>query len=226
MASVIVLAAGNSTRMGKDINKQLLTIGEKPLLIHTLSAFAMDEISEIIIVTRKEEITLISDMVKEYGIEKIKAIVAGGATRQESVCCGLAQVENHKVLIHDGARPFVSKKEILAVLGALATYQGAIPAVPVKDTIKAMEDGVVKETLPRESLMAVQTPQGFHTDVIRMAHQKAKADGVAVTDDASVLEHAKIPVKIVEGDYRNIKITTPEDMLFANAIYKENEVGR
>ncbi|MEE1014013.1 MAG: 2-C-methyl-D-erythritol 4-phosphate cytidylyltransferase [Clostridia bacterium] len=219
-ASLVVVAAGNSSRMGSAGNKQFLLLEGQPILAHTLQAFDfLPEISEIIVVTREEDILLVNDLVRDYDIRKVKAVIPGGTTRQESVVCGLHEVHEGRVLIHDGARPFVTEEEIYRVLDALDDYDAAIPGVPVKDTVKRVNSqGEVAETLHREELIAVLTPQGFVTERILAAHTRAKADGVVVTDDASVAEYAGIPVKLVPGTYQNIKITTPEDMVLAEAI--------
>ncbi len=217
--SLVVVAAGNSSRMGGE-NKQFLLVDEKPVLAHTLLAFDyLSEITEIVVVTRERDILTVGDMVKEFGITKVKAIIPGGESRQESVCLGLNHVNEEKVLIHDGARPFVSEKTICDLLHALEGCDAAVPGVPVKDTVKRVNaDSEIIETVERHDLYAAQTPQGFTTKMILSAHQKVQEDGVAVTDDASVAEYVGIPVKMVKGDYRNIKITTPDDILFAEAI--------
>lgn len=222
-ASLVVVAAGNSSRMGNTGNKQFLMLEGQPVLAHTLQAFDfLPEISEIIVVTREEDILLVNDLVKDYGIRKVKAVIPGGTTRQESVVCGIREAHESMVLIHDGARPFVTEEEIYRVLDALDDYAAVIPGVPVKDTVKRVNpQSEVTETLQREELMAVQTPQGFVTEQILAAHQKAKEDRISVTDDASVAEYAGIRVKIVPGSYENIKITTPEDIILAEAILGE-----
>jgi len=220
--SVVVVAAGNSSRMG-GINKQFLFFGETPVLVHTLRAFCtLPEIGEIIVVTRAEDCNAVASMLDTHAITKVKAIVPGGQSRQESVCLGLAHVGADKVLIHDGARPFVTKQEILDVIAALYECDAAVVGVPVKDTVKRVNpDGTVIETVPRNELMAVMTPQGFTTSVIQKAYQKANADGVALTDDTSAAEYAGVPVRVLLGSYQNIKITTPEDISHGEAICRE-----
>ena len=224
-ASVLVVAAGNSSRMGEKGNKQFLCLKDKPVLAYTLAVFeGLEEVSEIIVATRTEDIPAVKALAENYAISKLKAVVSGGKTRQESVFLGLKAVNEEYVLIHDGARPFVTEEEIKAVLEALSDYDAALPGVPVKDTIKRVdENGEAVETLQREELMAVQTPQGFRTKVIFDAHKKVSDDGVAVTDDASVAEYMGIPVKVVKGSYQNIKITTPEDLVLAQAILSERQ---
>lgn len=223
-ASVVVVAAGNSTRMG-GTNKQFLCLKRKPILAYTLEVFdSLPEIQEIIVVTRKEDIVAVKALAEKYRIQKIKNILPGGRTRQESVVCGLKAVQEERVLIHDGARPFVTKEEVKRVLDALMDSDAALPVVAVKDTVKRINPkGRVLKTLKREELIAAQTPQGFRTAVIRAAHQKAKQDGIEGTDDASVAEYAGVPVQTVAGSYENIKITTPEDLTLAKAVLKGRE---
>ncbi len=219
-ASAVIAAAGNSSRMGKDTNKQLLFLSGMPILAHTLRAFdAAPEISEIIIVTRSEDLLTIKDLVKEFSIGKVKAIIPGGISRQESVYLGLCHVQEERVLIHDGARPLISAAEIKGVIEALDSCRAAALGVPVKDTIKQVTNTeMVASTLPRELLRQIQTPQGFYTEDILSAHQKATADGITVTDDCSLAEYIGIPVKIVPGSYQNLKVTTPEDLILAEAL--------
>lgn len=227
-ASVVVVAAGNSSRMN-GVNKQELLLGGKPVLIHTLQAFEkIPQISEMILVTRKDAVTTVRKAIQAFGVTKVKAILPGGATRQESVRIGLQSVSEEKVLIHDGARPFVTTAVITEVLQTLRSCDAAVPGVPLKDTVKQISvDGTVVRTVSREELAAVQTPQGFTTSVIIAAHQKAEEDGFCVTDDASVAEYLGVKVCITKGDYYNIKITTPEDILLSTAIYakKQEEEG-
>ncbi len=215
-ASALIAAAGNSTRMGGN-NKQLLVFEGMPVLVHTLLTFStMPEIAEIVIVTRAKDILTVQELVKEFSIPKIKAIVPGGTTRQESVFRGLQHISNDRVLIHDGARPFVTQEEIRQLLKTLTTCPAATLGVPVKDTVKRVAaNGLVTETLPREELWQIQTPQGFDTKEILAAHEKAAEHGILVTDDCALAEYIGIPVTIVPGSYRNIKITTPEDIPLA-----------
>lgn len=220
--SALIAAAGNSTRMGGN-NKQFFGVEGMPVLAHTLLTFSgVPEITELVIVTRKEDIPAVQDLVKEFSIPKVKAILPGGDTRQDSVFEGLRQVTGDYVLIHDGARPFVGEEEIRQLLDVLTSCPAAALGVPVKDTIKRVtQDGLVAETLPREELWQIQTPQGFVTSEILAAHEKATENGVLVTDDCALAEYIGIPVKIVPGSYRNIKITTPEDIPLAEAFSRK-----
>ncbi len=221
-AAALIPAAGNSTRMGGS-NKQFLIFEGKPVLAHTLSTFsAMPEITEVVIVTRNEDIPVVENLVKEFSIPKVKAVVSGGDTRQASVFAGLLHITEDIVLIHDGARPFVKEEEIRQLLEILTSCPAAALGVPVKDTVKRVaQNGLVTETLPREELWQIQTPQGFRTKEILSAHQKAAEQGVSVTDDCALAEYIELPVRIVPGSYRNIKITTPEDIPLAEA-YAQN----
>ncbi len=221
-AAALIVAAGNSTRMGGN-NKQFLVIDGIPVLVHTLSTFsAMPEITELVIVTREDDIPAVQNLAKEFSIPKIKAIIPGGDTRQGSVFCGLRHVTEGHVLIHDGARPFVTENEIRDLLEVLKTSPAGALGVPAKDTIKRINrDGLILETLPREELVQIQTPQGFVTDEILAAHQKAAEQGVSVTDDCALAESMGIPVKVIPGSYRNIKITTPEDIPLAEAFSRK-----
>lgn len=220
--SALIAAAGNSTRMGGN-NKQFLIFDGKPVLAHTLSVFsAMPEVTELVIVTRKEDIPMVENLIKEFSIPKVKAVVSGGDTRQASVFAGLGHITGDLVLIHDGARPFVQQDEIRQLIDVLDSCPAAALGVPVKDTVKRVAgDGLVTETLPREELWQIQTPQGFRTKEILAAHQMAAEQGVSVTDDCALAEYIKIPVRIVPGSYRNIKITTPEDIPLAEAYARE-----
>lgn len=221
-ASAIIAAAGNSSRMGDVGNKQFLSLAGKPVLVHTLLAFAgIEEVREILIVTRGEDIPAVEKLVKQYAIPKVTGVLAGGATRQESVYRGLLQAKEERVLIHDGARPFVTGEEIRRVLEALKTEAAAAPGVPVKDTIKQLDSkGYIQKTLPREELCSIQTPQGFWTREIIAAHRRAEEEGYSSTDDCALAEWTGISVRVVMGNYHNIKITTPEDLIPAEAIQK------
>ena len=209
--AVIIPAAGLGSRMGTQ--KQLIKLNSKPVLAHTLEAFEKHpNIDEIIVVGSKSLAEITSSF------SKVKSLVEGGANRQASVWQGLQAVSDDIdwVLIHDGARPFVSEKVISDVIGKCA-----ISGVKSKDTIKiADENNIVQETPNRENLWLVQTPQGFPYHIIKKAHQQAIADGFVGTDDATLVERMGIPVQMIEGDYRNIKLTTPEDILIAEVYIK------
>ncbi len=221
-ATAIIVAAGSGTRMKNNLNKQLIIIGDKPVLAHTLLKFQMAEtIANIIIVTKPENIITVNDIISEFGISKATDIVPGGETRQESVMCGLSCVDNADVVaVHDGARPFVSPQKIDETVNAAFSFGGAALGVLPKDTIKEVaNDGNVLNTFNRSQLRLIQTPQAFRTDIIKLSYIRAKEDGFSGTDDCSIVEHSGFPVKIIDGDYTNIKITTPEDLPVAEAIH-------
>jgi 2-C-methyl-D-erythritol 4-phosphate cytidylyltransferase len=195
----------------------------EPLIRHTVRAFQQtDVIKEIVIVTRPDLIVPIADVCREF--DKVKAVVVGGDTRQESVIAGLNTLSEKIKLaaIQDGARPLVTWQLIDRVVRAAHTYSAAAPAIPVKDTIKLVEGGLVKETPDRSKLKAVQTPQVFDINLLRAALKKASDDEVQITDDCSAVEHMGMSVRIVEGDERNIKVTTPMDLKIAQMLLEES----
>lgn len=214
---VIIAAAGASSRM-EGINKQKALLGGIPVLARTLMTFERSQaISSIILIVRPEDIFDIQLMAEKYGIDKLTDIVCGGATRQESVLKGFERLDKNAeaVLIHDGARPLTDNAVISAVAGALKDYSAVTCAVPVKDTVKVVDkDGKVISTPDRSSLAAVQTPQGVRVADYRTAVERI-GDVSKFTDDMSVMEAAGFVVQTVPGSYRNIKITTPEDLRLA-----------
>jgi 2-C-methyl-D-erythritol 4-phosphate cytidylyltransferase len=163
--------------------------------------------------------------VERYGFTKVRTIVPGGKERQNSVLNGLRAIdgtdENAVILIHDGVRPFITRHILEHAVAAAREFEGALVAVPAKDTIKVVHDGIIRDTPPRETIWLAQTPQAFRYGIIRAAHEIADAEGFLGTDDASLVERMGNEVHIVLGDYRNIKITTPEDLLLAEAFLKE-----
>ncbi|MCL9638030.1 2-C-methyl-D-erythritol 4-phosphate cytidylyltransferase [Bacillus zanthoxyli] len=217
---IIVLAAGQGKRMKAGRNKQFLTIQNVPLIIHTLKKFEQDPwCSGIVLVVNEKEVSIFEELLTEYPIQKVQSLTVGGDERQHSVYNGLKSLKQAQmVLIHDGARPFVQQNTIHELVEKAASDKAAVLAVPVKDTIKRVEQGTVIETVERSSLWAIQTPQAFLFDVVMDAHEKAKTNEYLGTDDASLVEKAGQKVSIVEGNYDNIKLTTPEDLLYAEAI--------
>ena len=219
----VIVAAGNASRMG-GIDKVMAELRGEPMILRTVREFQnCDAISEIVIVTREDLILPISGLCKD--MKKVIAVVAGGKSRQESVHLGLNALSEKVKLaaIHDGARPLISWNVIDRVVRAANTYGAAAPAIPVKDTIKVVEGRVVKSTPDRATLFAVQTPQVFDFDLLRGALTKAKLDNLAVTDDCSAVEHMGMTVKIVEGDERNLKVTTPLDLKIAEMLLEETK---
>lgn len=219
---VIVVAAGASSRMG-GTNKQLAEVGGVPVIIKTLQRFENNKnVSNIILVVRDEDLFQIQMLTDKYTITKVTDIVCGGNSRQESVLKGFARLPENaeRVLIHDGARPFVSDAVIDGVISGLEQYSAVTCGVKVKDTIKRVsKEGIAEETLNRESLMAVQTPQGVKVQEYLKAVESLEV--ATFTDDTSIMEAAGYKVLITDGDYKNIKITTKEDLLLANALEDE-----
>ena len=217
----VIVAAGSASRMG-GIDKVMAPLGGEPMIRRTVRAFQeSDAVSEIVIVTREDLIVPISELCKGY--DKVTAVVKGGSSRQESVQLGLNTVSGKVklVAIHDGARPLASYELIDRCIRAGNTYGAAAPAIPVKDTIKTVQGGVVVNTPDRSALKAVQTPQVFDFDLLRGALKKAAQDGAEITDDCSAVERMGMSVKIVEGDERNIKVTTPLDLKIAEMLLEE-----
>ena len=217
----VIVAAGSASRMG-GIDKVMANLGGEPMILRTVRAFQnCDAIISIVIVTREDLIRPISVLCGDMG--KVVAVVAGGSSRQESVHLGLNALPKGMKLaaVHDGARPLISWQVIDRVVRAANTYGAAAPAIPVKDTIKVVSGGLVKETPDRSTLMAVQTPQVFDFDLLQGALKKAEEDGAAVTDDCSAVERTGMKIKIVEGDERNLKVTTPMDLKIAELLLEE-----
>lgn len=217
----VIVAAGNASRM-KGIDKALAQLGGMPVLQRSVKAFQdCDAIREIVVVTRQDLLVQVMGLCKHY--DKVRAVVAGGADRPQSVSAGLNALSSRVKLaaIHDGARPLVSFEVIDRTVRAANTYGAAAPVIPVKDTIKQVTGAMAVSTPDRAGLRAVQTPQVFDFDLLRGALKKAKRDGIAITDDCSAVEHLGLRIKVVEGDERNIKITTPLDLKIAE-VYLED----
>ena len=224
--TAVIVAAGSSNRMG-GVNKQFLALNGIPVVARTLIAFQnCDYISKIIVVCKPEDANKIQNLSIKYHIDKLADITDGGTSRAQSVLNGVLRVDSNCniVLIHDGARPLVSNEVIERVVNATAKHGAATCAVPMKDTVKVVnEDGIVVSTPNRLSMVAVQTPQGFKIDLYKIAAEKAGQDIDKFSDDCSLVESAGNSVCTVLGDYKNIKITTAEDICIATALLKENE---
>jgi len=217
----VIVAAGTASRMG-GIDKVMVSLGGEPMVVKTVRAFQeCDAIGEIVVVTRQDLIVPVMSLCKDF--PKVTAVVAGGEDRPESVSRGLNALSAKVKLaaIHDGARPLVTWQVIDRVVRAANSYGAAAPAVAAKDTMKLVQGGIVKETPERKHLYAVQTPQVFDVDLLRGALEKAKEDEAAVTDDCSAVERLGMSVKIVEGDERNIEVTTPMDLKIAQLLMEE-----
>ena len=220
--TAIVLAGGSGKRMNSKVHKQYLLLDEKPVLYYSLKAFEDSEVDNIVLVVGAGEISYCKEeIVERYGITKVSAIVEGGKERYHSVYEGLkAAGETDYVLIHDGARPFVNNAIIKRTMEAVAQYEACVVGMLVKDTVKIADpDLFANETPERKNVWMVQTPQAFSCDLIRNAYAQMLAqEDETITDDAMVLERmTNRKVKLIEGSYRNIKITTPEDLLIAEA---------
>lgn len=232
--AAIVLAAGQGKRMGTKTAKQFLMLKDKPVLFYALKAFEESEIDDVILVTSESEIAFCqTEIVDKYQIKKVKNVIAGGKERYHSVAMGLrglkklaedAGYEYDTVLIHDGARPMASPALINDMIKQTERYGACVTGTPVKDTVKIADaDGYCDVTPKRSLVWTVQTPQAFQFDLVHHAYEKLLeqeeellGQGVSVTDDAMVVEYmTDHKVKLVEGDYHNIKLTTPEDMEIA-----------
>ena len=220
--SAIIVAAGSASRMGR--NKQLLEIDGVPVIARTLSAFQRcKDIAEIVVVAREQDQEEFIRLAQKYGVSKLKAVVKGGADRKESVACGLQAVSPDLpcLAIHDGARPFILPALISQCIEDARNFGASALAVKVKDTIKIVQDGFISSTPDRETLWQCQTPQVFSQSQYRSACEAAK--DFAVTDDCMLMEHAGYRVHITPGDFRNLKITSPEDLAVAQAVAQEED---
>ena len=214
--------------MGAGKNKVLLELSGVPILLRSLQAFsAVAEVGQLIVVVAAGEVALVEGLFRNVQGLKPWCVVAGGAERQYSVANGMKHLaaSSDIVLVHDAARPLVSRETIEAIISAAREKGAAIAAVRAKNTIKVVDpEGRVEATPPREQLWEVQTPQGFRRELLLAAYERAAADGFLGTDDASLVERLGVPVRIVRGEYSNIKVTTPEDMVVAEAILR-NDMG-
>lgn len=224
----IVVAAGKGKRMGRKYNKQYILLHEKPIIVHTLEVFEKSQyVDDIVLVVGQDEIGFVKEeVIKKYALRKVSKVVSGGKERQDSVYQGILAIKENCgiVLIHDGARPFVQERMIEETITIAKKQGAAIVAVPVKDTIKKVNiQGEVIETLDRKELWQVQTPQTFQYHLIKKAYENLQRKDMLVTDDGMAVEVLGHPVKIVEGSYDNIKITTPEDLMIAERILDKEE---
>ena len=221
----LIPAAGSGARMGGDIAKPFLQLGGREILARTLDAFEhCAVISEVWVIVAAENVPACQQgIIERYGFRKVCDVVAGGASRQESVWRGLQRVEAavDLVVVHDGVRPFVTDAVLRETLGCAATHGAAVTAVPLRDTLKRISDGgVVETTVPRDNLWRTQTPQAFQRHLLMSAYRQAWERGIHATDDASLIESMGHPVKVVSGSEHNIKITTPEDLNFGEGLLR------
>lgn len=230
----IIPAAGTGSRMQAGQNKQFLKVGLYPVIIRTLRVFAdHPRVNGFLVVAAPDEVDAMSELLTDFNLPRCLGVVAGGASRQDSVSLGLeglsrlaADCVNSLVLVHDGARCFVTPQVIDRVIDGVLTHDACGAAMPVKDTIKrASRDGRVIETLTREELWGMQTPQGATFPILQKAYERARSEAWQTTDDLSVLEKSGVSVWLSTGDYRNIKLTTPEDLLFAQRLAAEADAA-
>lgn len=221
MWGAIILGGGSGQRMGAKCNKVLLPIAGKSMIVRSVEAF-VPLVEQVVVVSREEDMPVMASELAQNGLDV--PMVSGGATRQESVWRGLQALSGQcdGVLVHDGARCLVTADVIQRCMASVEECGTGVAAVPVTDTIKTVSDAnIALDTPNRTALRAVQTPQGFKTDLLRQAHEQAQRDGFLGTDDASLVERLGVPVQLTEGSRRNIKLTTPEDLLMAEAFFAE-----
>ncbi len=226
----LIVAAGKGRRMRGTGKKQFISLQGMPLLFYTLKTFEEFEgIETIYLVLEEGDFEYcMGEIIQKYGIKKVSQLVPGGERRQDSVWNGLKAMEGHCdiVIVHDGARPFVSPEILKRLMAAMKDAQAVVTAIPALDTMKRVDEkGIVVDTLQRETLFHIQTPQGFRYDLIHEAYKRAFKEGIEGTDDASFVERMGMPVKVIEGSSFNIKITTPEDIALAHYILQEGKVS-
>lgn len=224
--SVVIPAAGMGKRMESSINKQFLLINDKPILAHTIEKFCNEEyIDEIILVAREDEVKTCRELIiDKYGYKKVNKVIAGGNERRDSVYNGLREVNKNCdiVIVHDGARPFVSSESIVNSIEGAIRDKACVVGVPVKDTIKIIDENYnIIDTPKRDRLWAVQTPQTFSYKLLVEAYEQSIKEGYEATDDSMIVEKMGYKVKMIMGGYDNIKITTPEDLKLGEVIYKQ-----
>ncbi|HWQ43328.1 MAG TPA: 2-C-methyl-D-erythritol 4-phosphate cytidylyltransferase [Desulfosporosinus sp.] len=219
---VVIPAAGQGKRMGVGCNKQFLTLRGHPILVHTVRLFEDSEyVSEIVVVGAVSDIAVIQELVQRYNFQKVLPICTGGVQRQDSVRAGVQALGTtiQRIVVHDGARPLLTLREFNLFMEETKKFSAAIMGIPLKDTVKRIDTSAkVLETLPRDCLRAVQTPQIFDRVILEEAHHQAASKGYYGTDDATLLEWMGYPVHMVEGSQENIKVTTPDDLWLAERI--------
>lgn len=215
---VVIPAGGRGRRMGSDVPKQFMLLAGKPVLYHSIRVFDIHPlVDEIVVVVPDNQVMVAERLVANARFKKVSHVVVGGTERQLSVRNGLLAFDEAPdiVLVHDAVRPLVSRDVITTIIDASRKYKAAVVGVPVKDTIKLESDGFYRKTLDRSRLRAVQTPQGFRYEILMRAHLAAQRSAFLGTDESSLVERLRIPVKVVPGDPKNIKITTKDDLKFA-----------
>ena len=228
MVTAIFPAAGASKRMGGGVNKNFLKLMGEPILIRTLKTFSrVKRVNFLIVVVAAHEVETVEKLLRGATELKPWRVTVGGSERQFSIANGLKLLPDDAeiILVHDAARPLIGIRTIDAVIDAAQEFGGAIAAVPSKDTIKIVDaQGFVKHTPPRSKLVAVQTPQGFRREILLQAYEKAARENFLGTDDASLVERLGARIKIVNGDYENLKVTTPEDIFVAETLLRRSDV--
>lgn len=223
MVSVIVVAAGNSERMD-GVKKQFIHLNDIPVLVRSVAKFdELPQVSEIIVVVSPEDLNEAKQMMYRYGLRKVTQVVAGGATRQQSVAQGFAACDRScsLIAIHDAARPFVRQQDILQVFADAQEYGAATLGAPVKDTVKQVKQSQIIRTPDRSKLYVVFTPQVFRMEWYTQGMTEAQRLGEDYVDDCQLIEKLGYPVHITIGSYTNIKITTPDDLIYAEVLAKE-----
>lgn len=223
--SAVVLAAGASSRMGQD--KLLAEVGGRPVIVRCVEVFQRaPSIVEVVVVTREDLVPEVARLCQEFHLDKVTKVIRGGENRTQSARLGTLEASRDipLIAIHDGARPFVTVQVIEDAVAQAVRNGAAAPAVQVKDTIKMAENGIVTQTPDRAALYAVQTPQVFDASLIRAALQKALDDGEELTDDCAAVERLGMKVALTAGDERNIKLTTPMDLLIGESLAEEETV--
>jgi 2-C-methyl-D-erythritol 4-phosphate cytidylyltransferase len=219
----IIPAAGSGNRMNRDVSKQYLALAGKPILVCTLEVFEASPLVDalLVVVPSQDVVSLRTDILAPWNLKKVAGIIPGGKERQDSVRAGIEALDGDAelVIIHDSVRPFITSELIESCIRAAAAEGAATVGVPVKDTVKEVgPDGRILRSCDRSLLWLTQTPQAFRRDIIENAHRAAVRDGFTGTDDASLVERLGISVRMIRGDYGNIKITTPEDLVIAEAL--------
>ena len=220
--AAVVLAAGSSRRMGTD--KTMIELAGIPVVIRSLMAFEQHElVDDIVLVTREDMLQPLADLCHSYQLQKLRAVIKGGATRAESSLAGVSAVgpETEYIAIHDAARPLVTQQVITDALYGARDYHAAVPVIPSVDTLREVSDGFISRDLDRDSVIRIQTPQIFDADLIKGALTYCVNKQLAVTDDSSAIHHMGIKTRAVNGDTNNIKLTTPEDILVAEAVLRQ-----
>jgi 2-C-methyl-D-erythritol 4-phosphate cytidylyltransferase len=216
----VIAAAGIGKRIGGDLPKQYIKIADKPVLIYTLEKFdRCHAVNGIILVVEKEKTDVADGLIKEWGIKKVVNIIAGGAERQDSIrhALDILPEKTEWVVIHDGVRPFVSLEKISEVIHAGQNFGAAILAIPEKNTIKQAKDGWVEKTVSRNGIWEIQTPQVFKAEWLKASYTRAFENNYYSTDDAALVEQTGHRVRLVQGEETNIKITSPSDLIIAQA---------